>query len=174
MKRRAPCEGQFSAVATPGAGPARAVAWPSTAEPASADAISVARSRRLLRRPGAPAPSRVPLVAETGLIADADGAIVQCDPALATALGYPVEELLGMPVGELLPELSGVRLLADGLPDPRLSFLCHCDARFRAIASRGRVLASRLAMSRIGEPGSMRLRIIVRDACAEAVESPPR
>lgn len=174
MKRRAPYVSQFSAVAAPGAGSARAVAWPSTAERASADATSGARSRRLLRRLGAVASSRVPLVAEMGLIADANGAIVQCDPALAMALGYRVDVLLGMLVGELLPELSGVRLLADGRPDPRLSFLCHCDARFRAIASGGRVLASRLAMSRVGEPGSMRLRIIVRDACAEVVESRPR
>ncbi|MDD3530379.1 MAG: PAS domain S-box protein [Gallionellaceae bacterium] len=100
---------------------ARAVAGRARALGVAVRAQAEAEAAHRLRQ----AQERFRLVVEANtnglLVADRDGRIVLANPALASMFGYEREELLGQPLGVLLPEparAGHARMLADFLGHP--------------------------------------------------------
>lgn len=117
---------------------------------------------------GAPAAlfeAMVEAMVDAVLLVDAEGLIARCNAAVEPLFGYPPAELLGRPIGLLLPALQGAaprRELLDSLARPDQPHEArHCEtaahARYRF------AFPAEIAASRIESGGQPRWVLTVRD-----------
>lgn len=99
---------------------------------------------------------------------DARGVILDCCEHAAAAFGHGREDLLGMPVGALLPGLADVDLLHDGAAiNSRLAFKCRCSL-FRAVLRDGMDVECTLSLTVLGSRACPMVKIIVSASDAQS------
>lgn len=76
--------------------------------------------------------------------------------------GYRAEQLSGLPITALLPDLGNLELLKGGAINPDLAFRCRCGAPFRAAHLDGSERHCSLFISQVHLPEGHAVRLIVR------------
>lgn len=77
------------------------------------------------------------------------GEIRDCSRGCEEIFGYPANELAGLHVSTLLPQLGDTELVLDDRVHPRLAFLCHCAMPFEARHRNGTRFDSELFINRL-------------------------
>ena len=100
------------------------------------------------------------------IVMNTDGVIVQCDEAAERMFGYRSHELEGIPVGGLLPELDGKRLVGQGSAsiDSSLAYRCRCGGAFRAVRRDGSEFPTDLCLNVVRPADRYLVRMIVHPA----------
>lgn len=98
------------------------------------------------------------------LTVDERGMICDCNRAIESLFGYRRSEVVWRHISMLLPQMEDVDLMPKGKVNPRLQFLCRIGKPFAALDRSGERFDSNLFFNDLGNPGSPRLRVIVRAA----------
>lgn len=98
------------------------------------------------------------------LMIDERGMICDCNRAIESLFGYRRSEVVWRHISMLLPQMEDVDLMPQGKVNPRLQFLCRIGKPFAALDRSGERFDSNLFFNDLGNPGSPRLRVIVRAA----------
>lgn len=98
------------------------------------------------------------------LMIDERGMICDCNRAIENLFGYRRSEVVWRHISMLLPQMEDVDLMPQGKVNPRLQFLCRIGKPFAALDRSGERFDSNLFFNDLGNPGSPRLRVIVRAA----------
>lgn len=94
------------------------------------------------------------------LTLDENGMILDCSDSAEGLFKYSRNELIEQPVSKLLPQLSEIKLVKDGKPNPQLGFLCRCGHRFLTRGQYG-TFSSELNFVFLAYGGMSILRLIV-------------
>ena len=98
------------------------------------------------------------------LMVDERGIICDCNRAIESLFGYRRSEVVWRHISMLLPQMHDIELMLQGHVNPKLQFLCRIGKPFAALARSGECFDSTLFLNDLGNPGSPRLRVIVRAA----------
>lgn len=98
------------------------------------------------------------------LTIDERGMICDCNRAIENLFGYRRSEVVWRHISMLLPQMEDIELMPQGRVNPRLQFLCRIGKPFAALDRSGERFDSNLFFNDLGNPGSPRLRVIVRAA----------
>jgi protein-histidine pros-kinase len=100
------------------------------------------------------------------IVMNTDGVIIQCDEEAERMFGYQPHELEGVPVGGLLPDLDGKRLVGQGSAsiDSRLAYRCRCGGAFRAVRRDGSEFPTHLCLNVVRPADRHLVRMIVHSA----------
>jgi PAS domain S-box-containing protein len=77
------------------------------------------------------------------------GVIRDCSRACEPVFGYRPDELIGLHISVLLPQLPDADLVQEGRINARLAFLCHCAFAFQARCRDGRIFSSEVFINRL-------------------------
>ncbi len=98
------------------------------------------------------------------LMVDERGMICDCNRAIEGLFGYRRSEVVWRHISMLLPQMQDIELMLKGHVNPKLQFLCRIGKPFAALDRSGETFASNLFFNDLGNPGSPRLRVIIRAA----------
>jgi cold shock CspA family protein len=133
--------------------------------PCSKEVIQIGKEREMnaVRKNDALIKMNFPSLAEwedsPSLILDERGMIYDCSKAGELLFGYRQKDLIWQHVSRLLPELSEVQLVKNGLFNPKLSFLSRCGHSFNAKTKLDQIFFNYLHFVLLGCAGAYTIRV---------------